>query len=576
MFNKYYQDELTYLRELGREFSRAYPEAAKFLGEAGSDPDVERMLEGFAFLSGRLRQKLDDGIPELTQGLIDTFWPHYLMPIPAMAIVQFEHLRPDSKDSIAIRAGTPVESVPVDGTRCRFKTIYDVRLLPLRIVDVTLRAVGDPCLSITLKLSEGLTAAAVQATSLRLHLTGSNAAATALLQCLTRHCRSVTAIAGDRRIGLVNNAVQRVGFSPSEALLASSGASFSGFILLMDYFSFPQKFHFVDITDFNALAKLGDAKQVTLEFALERVPTGMPQISMSNFMLGCTPVVNLFEQDADPIALDLTRSEYQLRPAGENATHRELHSVRSVSGLVRGQTAKRNYRPHFHGGLFGGNAQQASYVLRRQPAVTGDGYDNVLAVRDPNSELHQEETLSIELLCTNRRLTTGLGPGDINVATTETPTGVRLRNINKPTMSINQPLGAELEWRLLAHLSLNYRALTDVETLRSLIDLYNVRAHSDQQARQTHRRLLDSIEAISSKPATALTQGIPVRGVAIELTLNENNFDGEGDMFLFASILDEFMGQYVGLNSFSRLTVRGLTNGDVHERPARLGQRPLL
>ena len=60
MFNKYYQDELTYLRDLGREFSEAYPDAAQFIGERGSDPDVERLLEGFSFLTARIRQKLDD------------------------------------------------------------------------------------------------------------------------------------------------------------------------------------------------------------------------------------------------------------------------------------------------------------------------------------------------------------------------------------------------------------------------------------------------------------------------------------------------------------------------------------
>ena len=57
MFNKYYQDELTYLRELGKEFAAAYPAIAPLLAERGADPDVERLLEGVAFLTGRIRQK---------------------------------------------------------------------------------------------------------------------------------------------------------------------------------------------------------------------------------------------------------------------------------------------------------------------------------------------------------------------------------------------------------------------------------------------------------------------------------------------------------------------------------------
>jgi type VI protein secretion system component VasA len=64
MFAKYYQDELAWLREMGTELAAARPEMARFLAEPGADPDVERLLEGFAFLTGRIRQKLDDEFPE--------------------------------------------------------------------------------------------------------------------------------------------------------------------------------------------------------------------------------------------------------------------------------------------------------------------------------------------------------------------------------------------------------------------------------------------------------------------------------------------------------------------------------
>ena len=63
-FNHYYQSELTALRHLGKRFAERSPALAPFLGQAGRDPDVERLLEGFAFLTGRLRQKLDDEIED--------------------------------------------------------------------------------------------------------------------------------------------------------------------------------------------------------------------------------------------------------------------------------------------------------------------------------------------------------------------------------------------------------------------------------------------------------------------------------------------------------------------------------
>ncbi|MCA9423339.1 MAG: type VI secretion system baseplate subunit TssF, partial [Nitrospira sp.] len=75
---KYYEDELAYLREMGREFSNANPDLARYLGAPGGDPDVERFLEGVAFLTSKVRAKLDDEFPELTHGLMGMLWPHYL------------------------------------------------------------------------------------------------------------------------------------------------------------------------------------------------------------------------------------------------------------------------------------------------------------------------------------------------------------------------------------------------------------------------------------------------------------------------------------------------------------------
>src|SRR5262245_35453684 len=92
MSNKYYQDELTFLREMGKEYSQDQPALAHMLAERGSDPDVERLLEGFAFLAGRIRQKLDDEFPEVTHGLLSLLWPHYLHPIPSMSILEFKPL----------------------------------------------------------------------------------------------------------------------------------------------------------------------------------------------------------------------------------------------------------------------------------------------------------------------------------------------------------------------------------------------------------------------------------------------------------------------------------------------------
>ena len=141
-FNRYYQEELNYLRELGAEFASRNASLAPFLAHESLDPDVERLLEGFAFLTGRLRQKLDDELPELSQSLTQLILPHLLAPTPARTVVEFSPLAAAGRTRHTIPRGTPLASRPVRGRRCQFRTCYDVTLTPARITDAKAEALG--------------------------------------------------------------------------------------------------------------------------------------------------------------------------------------------------------------------------------------------------------------------------------------------------------------------------------------------------------------------------------------------------------------------------------------------------
>jgi type VI secretion system protein ImpG len=570
VFNKYYQDELIYLRQLGREYAHAYPETAKLLADNGTDPDVERMLEGTAFITGRLRQKLDDELPELTHALIETFWPHYLQPIPSLATVQFEHSRQTDKEPKHIPRGTAVDSIPVDGTRCRFRTAYDVMLSPMRITGVTLRTHAPTSLTIKFRCHEGVKVGQLKLDRLRLHCSGLQAIASALHVCLTRYCTSASLVSGERRIALPPHGFTCGGFAPEDALFGRPNAAFSGFAFLHEYFAFPEKFLYVDVAGMSALAGFASADEFSLECMLARVPTNMPQLSDNNLLLNCTPVVNEFPHGGSPIRIEPERREYKVIASGTNSEHYEILSLTSVLGTMQGNSKPRTFLPMYHQQRTG--EPVGSYLMRRRPALVGSGSDIYLSAQNALAD----ETLSIEVTCSNRRLPQALGPGDINLPTDQCPSGVRFKNLAKPTIPLSPPLGSTLEWQLLGHLSLNYRTLAQPEVLRSLLDLYNLRAQSDQQARQAHRRLLDAIASMKLSPTTIVSGGIPMRGALVELVLKDDQFDSEGDMHLFATLLDEVFSQYVGLNSFSQLLVRGAGNGDVHRRAPRLGRRRLL
>ncbi|MEJ6654696.1 MAG: type VI secretion system baseplate subunit TssF, partial [Pseudomonas sp.] len=190
-FNHYYQSELTALRQLGKRFAERSPALAPFLGQSGKDPDVERLLEGFAFLTGRLRQKLDDELPELTHSLMHLLWPNYMRPLPAMSILQFDPLR-HAGESLVVPRNTPVESRPVDGVNCRFRTSYPTEVLPLAMhaLDYSIKGKGA-LLNLQLMMTASGSLLDVNLQQLRLHFAGERYISQMLLLGLLRNLENI-------------------------------------------------------------------------------------------------------------------------------------------------------------------------------------------------------------------------------------------------------------------------------------------------------------------------------------------------------------------------------------------------
>ena len=587
MFNKYYEDELSFLREMGREFAAAHPAQADFLANPGDDPDVERLLEGFAFLTGRLRQKLDDEIPELTQSLMQLLWPHYLRPVPAMSVIQFEPVPQLVREPQSIPRGTEVDSVPVEGTSCRFRTAYDVQLLPLAIETVEVErpagAAGD--LKVAFRIASGVKVDKLPLQGLRLFLHGDPVVVNAAYLQLTRRVRRVIVRAPGAGSGAMAarpaEAVKPIGFAVSESLLPYPPHAFPGYRLLQEYFALPQKFIFLEIAGLPPLAGLGvkDAFEILFEF--DRAPEGPLRLTSENVRLHCTPVVNLFSMQSDPIRVDHQRVEYLLRPGSASPGHHEIFSIESVKGWAKGTSQQREY-PSFHS-FRHATADTATggtiyYHTRLRNSVTGQGMDTYLSfiTGDQKGAVPQEETVVADLICSNRHLPAGLRAGDINKPTGSSPEFAKFRNISTVTESVTPPLGGDLHWRMISNMSLSYLSLTNADALRSLLDIYNLQALQRRQAARENELRLAGIVTLKSFPEERIWMGSPVRGRRIEIDMKEENFTGEGGMVLFASVLNEFFSLYCTLNSFTHLVVRGVKQGETYSWNPRIGQQPLV
>ena len=593
-FNKYFHDELSTIRELGREFAERNPRLAPFLTVEGQDPDVERLLEGFAFLTGRLRQKLDDELPEVTHSLMALMWPHFLRPIPALSILEFSPL-PTLSEKQTIKKGVEVESRQVDGTACVFQTCYDVDLLPLEVVGTQQhQRPSGASVSMMLGLTAHVSWQDVQLDDLSCYLHGEVHVAQSLYLWMFRYLESVDVVAhtqdGDELLisRLSEDAVSPLGFNNDQNLLPASPYLLNGYRLVQEYYALPEKFNFIQVSELAAIRsraardeRVATAKCIEIKFNFDRAMDTHVNVGSENFRLFCTPIVNLFKHEAIPLRADHKKAEYRVMPGGQNPSHFEIFDIENVRGWGHQSHHNRDFKrfesfEHFESAPI--DNQKRFYRERQKPSVNGYGLDSYISFVNQyeNSVFPETETISIELKCTNRHLPTLLGVGDVCVETGSSPEFATFKNITHVTPSFAPPLDKAFHWRLISNMSLNYLSLTDMKSLKAILSTYDYKSYYDRQQALASQHRLDSFDGIQSGFEDRIHNGLPVRGRRTVLRLKESHFATEGDMFLFASVLNELFALNCTMNSFHHLYVHGVENGEIYEWKPKTGSYRLL
>lgn len=581
MFSKYYMSELAYLREMGRTFGLANPSVAGLLVERGTDPDVERLLEGVAFLTARIRERVEDAIPEMVQGLTELLLPHFLRPLPSCSIVEFTPQMRVLRGRSRVAAGAELAARPVEGTSCLFRTTADLDLLPISVEDAFLdqKSVTSPKLRLSLQTHEQGRLEIFRPAGLRFFIHGELSTCAHVLLWLLRYCQHVEVrTASGAQVRLGPEAIQAVGFEREFPLLPWPRAS-DGYRLLQEYFTLPQKFMFFDVRGLDAAAHISE-ERFELIFQLERPPPLDGRVYREMFRPNCVPVINLFSTTAAPILHHALDTEHLLRASELPPHHMEVYSVDSVIGLRAGQSGRRLYRPFYEFAHTAGEEEEARFFrLRRTPSPVNDGIDTYLALQAPRDvapSLGAEETLSLDLTCTNRSLPTELQVGDICQVTASSPTLARFKNIAPVTRPARAPLASELHWRLLSHLAIDQSSLADAASLRRLLDLYNFQALSDELAARANRQRINAVSASDCRPVTRFLEGAPLRGTRMVLDVEESRFTGPGDAYLFGAVLHEVLASNVTINSFNELVLRLQPSQTEYPWPPRNGSQPIL
>lgn len=574
--NQYYEDELSYLREMGDIFARETPKLAGFLSRQAEDPDVERLLEGFAFLTARLRQRLDDEMPEIVHGLIQLLWPHYLRPVPPVTMLAFDQADAATPVAIRVARGTTVRSRMIDGISCPFSTSYDLDVMPLRVAKVDLENRPTSArLDIRLQLLPRGSLRCMSGGRLRLHFATEREplVGRSLYLWMLRHATQISIRSDDGdSLKLGPEAVKPVGFAADESVLPAPSASFSGFRLIQEYLTYPEKFLFLDLTGLAPLAGW-TANNFTVTFEFRRPLPNQIRVVDGNIRLNCTPAVNLFAADAQPLRVDGAKAEYRLQPGAD--TGLSIHAVEQATGYMQGRAQPVRYVPFesFRHDLPGQEASALFYRVRVRPSVVGRGIDHYLAFVNRRDQIAVPpvEVVSVALTCSNGRLAERLPPGSIDQPGADMPSGLSATNIGSVASEVPPPIGDGLLWRLVANLARNFGSIVDVEALRGVVASYDFRAVHDAQARRKLELLSEGLGEFNHSDMDWILRGRPVRMRSLELVAAESKLGGEAELFLFGSILDAFFIAFASINSLHRFSVRGSESNVVYAWSPRTG-----
>jgi type VI secretion system protein ImpG len=618
----YYERELRYLREMGAEFAREFPKVAGRLGLEGlecADPYVERLLESFGFLAARVQLKIDAEFPRFTQHLLELVYPHYLAPTPSMVVVQ---LAPNLREG-ALAAGFSVPRDTVlrarlgkrEQTACEYWTKHEVALWPLELKRVQyttlLNELADipvagarrakAVLSLQLATTAGLRFDQLSLDRLPLYLAGGDEIAMRLYEQLSSAAFVVIARPTRRptpwyEVAKADPAVRPLGFDDHEALLPYGLRSFQGYRLLHEYFAFPSRYMFIELSGLAQAVRRCRDTEIELLVLLDRAePSLEGAVDASRLLPFCTPAVNLFPRQADRIHLTERENEYHVVPDRTRPMDLEVHSPLNVMGYGIRSNSEREFLPLYAARDQGERGElPAYYTISRQPRMlsgsqrshgarsTYVGSEVFISLVDAQEgpfspDLRQ---LGVQVLCTNRDLplhmSVGQGNSDFTLQSGAPVDAVRC--VAGPSAPRPSHAHGDVSWRLISHLALNYLSLTDSDgrgasALRELLALY-----ADLGDPAT-RKQVHGVRSVKSRAVTRPLPGPgPIsfgRGVEVNLECDETAFQGSG-VFLLAAVLERFFAKYVSINSFTETVLTTLQRGEVTRWPMTSGQRPVL
>jgi type VI secretion system protein ImpG len=595
---------------LAKKYAVDNPEAAGALrirSDRIDDPSVQLLVDGFAFLNARTARKLDDGHSDVLSGYLDVLYPHFLRPLPSMMVTQFylSPTRAGQGEGQLIPAGCRLETEPVDGEPCSFRTCWPIHLLPVKLGET--RFIGPPfpagggraatqavsalrtrlsCLSDQLKLA-GIT---WQRMGLRFFIHESRDDTFHLAEFLFRHLAGVAIVhpeTGALLAELGPEAVEPIGFEADEGILDYGPRTFPGYGLLTDLFVYPQRFSFFALRAEAALAKIAAPSADLIFFFNRRSEQLEATVQKAPLRIGCAPIINLYDPGTVAFALDRTIAEQPIVIDWDRTWKHEVFSVDHVELFDPLSERAIQFRPIYAQAADNPTADADNlYWVRREyvgksSSAEVSGSDVFLSTVDlaDDEPVSENAVFRVEVTALNRDLPLRLpaGEGHPRISLKDLITGVTVQAVTSPTRTVRPSTAAGEPWRIASHLTLNHVSILDVEALKELLYLYQLICHDDPREDLAHR-MIQSLAKLTVAPSTerVVIGGRPafVRGQHVTIQIDAVRLP-PGRAYLLASVLTRFFSRYGSINSFVRTTAV-IDGKEVSPACSQIGSRHVL
>ena len=588
----YYQQELYELKKTMLDFAKAHPHLAGFISannEQITDPHINQLLEGVAFLNSRVFAKLDDGFSQISTSLLDMLSPNYLAPMPSITVLEVKPYYSVSK-SMVLPKGQELRCQESDLDEIRFQTCFDLELMPLKITDCKVDALkreeapsGSMITWHVKTLDSETSLPSLSPTKLRVYLHGDILFVERLYQALLESCNHILimpSLAADaKKKTLLKSAISAVGFDDGHSLLPLNEDFFKAHRLLGEFFSFPQKFWFIDIEIPKGTFAGFTANEFFISMQLDlKLPQAITkQINNDTFKLNCVPIVNLFKKKSEVISLNHIHLEYPVIMDSHNNHSFEIFSIDEVTVQVQGQEESLIPRLYSVGAL---GKDHTTYWWPIRKNLTNTKHDSFLASNlsitfvDGHGARSTDDSSNVivSTTCCNGNIPSQLFQKNKWPQLYFYGSDVLLQEcavLTAPTPMRHLAAEHDTYWSFIAHISLNQADLTHAGSyknwLETLFELYDFDSEYNNMHR-SHIKETKSCRIMAKLPDLMVNHFC--FGTQLTIELSDDHNPDKVPFYLLGSVLEKFIAGYNAINTFSKLNIRN-RQGVIKEWPVR-------